>query len=152
MSLRAPGIFRAGRKALHPATISKILRGTNPIGRHNSLSGGATLDARLTCSPHIEQVRKWAAQTMGMPGTLLNRKNDLSVRNVVLLYKQVIRTMMDYACHAWRSAVRTHVRRLWLLQSFAQPLVPLLLKQQADTQGSGCSLVCRPHQSADLEL
>jgi hypothetical protein len=89
---------------------------------------GATLDAQLTWSPHIEQVRKWAAQTMGMPGTLLNRKNDLSVRNVVLLYKQVIRTMMDYACHAWRSAVRTHVRRLWLLQSFAQPLVPLLLK------------------------
>jgi hypothetical protein len=48
---------------------------------------------------------------------MLNRKSDLSVRNGVLLYKQVIRPMMDYTCPAWRSAVRTHVRRLQVLQS-----------------------------------
>jgi len=48
---------------------------------------------------------------------LLNRKSDLSVRNGVLLYKQLIHPMMDYACHAWRSAVRSHVRRLQVLQS-----------------------------------
>jgi hypothetical protein len=41
-----------------------------------------------------------------MLGPLLNRKSDLSVRNRVLLYKQLIRTMMDYACPAWRSAAR----------------------------------------------
>ena len=29
---------------------------------------------------------------------LLNRKSDLSVRNGVLLYMQLIRPMMDYAC------------------------------------------------------
>jgi len=49
---------------------------------------------------------------MGMLGPLLNKKSDLSVRNGVLLYKQLIRPMMDYACLAWRSAARTHVRRL----------------------------------------
>jgi hypothetical protein len=54
---------------------------------------------------------------MGMPGPLLNRKSDLSIRNGVLLYKQLIRPMMDYACPAWRSAARTHVRRLHVLQS-----------------------------------
>jgi len=54
---------------------------------------------------------------MGMLGALLNRKRDLSVRNGVLLYKQLIRPMMDYACPAWRSAARTHVRRLQVLQS-----------------------------------
>jgi hypothetical protein len=37
---------------------------------------------------------------------------DLSVRNGVLLYKQLIRLMMDYTCPAWRSAARSHVRRL----------------------------------------
>ena len=52
-----------------------------------------------------------------MLGPLLNRKSDLSVRNGVLLYKQLIRPMMDYACPAWRSAARTHVRRLQVLQS-----------------------------------
>jgi hypothetical protein len=54
---------------------------------------------------------------MGMVSPLLNRKRDLSVRNEVLLYKQLICSMMDYACPAWRSAARTHVRRLQVLQS-----------------------------------
>ena len=54
---------------------------------------------------------------MGVLGPLLNRKSELSVRNGVLLYKQLIRPMMDYVCPAWRSAARTHVRRLQMLQS-----------------------------------
>ena len=54
---------------------------------------------------------------MCMLDPLLNRKSDLSVRNGVLLYKQLIRPMMDYACPAWRSSARTHVRRLQVLQS-----------------------------------
>jgi hypothetical protein len=54
---------------------------------------------------------------MGMLGPILNRKSDLSVRNGVLLYKQLIRPMMDYACSTWRSAAHTQVRRLQVLQS-----------------------------------
>jgi hypothetical protein len=52
-----------------------------------------------------------------MLGPLLNRKSDLFVRNGVLLYKQLIRPMMDYACPAWRSAARSHVQRMQVLQS-----------------------------------
>ena len=52
-----------------------------------------------------------------MLGPLLNSKSDLSVRNGVLLFKQLIRPMMNYACPAWRSANRAHVRRLQVLQS-----------------------------------
>ena len=52
-----------------------------------------------------------------MLGLLLNRKSDLSVWNGVLLYKQLIRPMMEYACPAWRSAARALVRRLQVLQS-----------------------------------
>jgi hypothetical protein len=85
------------------------------VGPNYSLSG-VTLDKRLTWSPHIDQVRKKTAQRMGMLGPLLNRKSDISIRNGVLLYKELIRPMMDYACHAWRSAARTHVRRLQVLQ------------------------------------
>ena len=108
--------IHACRTALHPAPTSHTLRGTNPMGRNYTLSG-VTLDKRLIWSPHIVQVRKKTAQRMGMLGPLLNRKSDLSVRNGVLLYKQLIRPMMDYACPAWRSAARTHVRRLQVLQS-----------------------------------
>ena len=52
-----------------------------------------------------------------MLGLLLNRKSDLSVRNGALLYKQLIRPMMDYVCPAWRSAARIHVQRLKVLHS-----------------------------------
>jgi hypothetical protein len=54
---------------------------------------------------------------MGMMGPLLNRKSNLSVKKGELLYKQLIRPIMDYACPAWRSAARTHVQRLQVLQS-----------------------------------
>jgi hypothetical protein len=108
--------LRACRTAFHTAPTSHTLRGTNPMGRHNSLSG-VTLDTRLTWSPHIDQVRKKTARMIGMLRPLRNRKNDLSVRNGVLLYKQLIRPMMDYACPAWRSAASAHVGRIQVLQS-----------------------------------
>ena len=69
------------------------------MGLNNSLSV-VTLYTRLTWSSHIDQVRKRTAQMMGMLGPLLNRKCDLSVRNAVLLCKQLIRPLMDYACPA----------------------------------------------------
>jgi len=75
-----------------------------------------TIDTRLTWSPQIDQVRKRAAQRIGMLGLFLNRKSDLC-KNKVLPYKQVIRPMIDYACPAWWSAAHTHVRRLKVLQS-----------------------------------
>ena len=86
------------------------------MGRHNSLFG-VTIDKRLTWSPHIDQVSRRTAQRVGLLGPLLNKKSDLSIRNGVLLYKQLIRPKMDYACPTWRSADRTHVRRLQVLQS-----------------------------------
>jgi hypothetical protein len=52
-----------------------------------------------------------------MLGPLLKRRSSLSVRNGVLLYKQFIHPMMDYARPIWRSAARSHVRELQVLQS-----------------------------------
>jgi hypothetical protein len=53
----------------------------------------------------------------GNSGSLLNRKSDLSVRDGVLPYKQLIRPMMDYACPAFRSSARSHIRKPQVLQS-----------------------------------
>jgi hypothetical protein len=78
---------------------------------------GVTLDARLTWAAHIAGVSKKAAQRMGILGPLLHRRSGLSIRNGVLLYKQLIRPMMDYACPIWRSAARSHVRKLQVIQS-----------------------------------
>ena len=53
---------------------------------------------------------------MVMLGALLNI-SYLSIRNGVLFYKQLIRPMKDYACHAFSFTARTHVRKLQVLQS-----------------------------------
>jgi hypothetical protein len=86
------------------------------MGRHNTLFG-CTLDKRLTWSPHIDQVRKRTARRMGLLVPLLSRRSELSIRNGVLLYKQIIRIVMDFTFPAWRSAAPTNVRKLQVLQS-----------------------------------
>jgi hypothetical protein len=58
---------------------------------------GLTLDTRLTWSAHVNQVRRKAAQRLGVLGPLLNRSSGLSIKDGVLLYKQLIRPIMDYA-------------------------------------------------------
>ena len=95
------------------AILSQTFTCTNTL----AMSPLVTLDIWLTCSPYVDRVSKKIAQRMGTLGPLLNGRSDLSVRNRVLLYKQLIRPMMDYACTACRSAARSHVRRLQALQS-----------------------------------
>ena len=62
---------------------------------------------------------------MSMLGPLLNSKSDLSLTNGVLLYKQLIRPMMDYACPAWRPAPMSGGYRCYNPSVFALLLVPL---------------------------
>jgi hypothetical protein len=60
-----------------------------------------------------------------MLGPLLNMKSDLTVRNRVLLYKQLIRPMMNYACPAWWSAgTQSGGYRCYNPSVFALLLVP----------------------------
>ena len=104
---------RLGRRFIQPRPVTLLGEPIEWVDTTRYLL--VTLDKGLTWSPHIDQVRKKTAQRMGMVGPLLNRKSDLFIRNGVLLYKQLIRPIMDYACPAWRSAARSHVRRLQVL-------------------------------------
>jgi len=106
---------RAGRRFIQPRPVTLLGEPIEWVDTTRYL--GVNLDKGLTWSPHIDQVRKKTAQRMGMLGPPLNRKSDLSVRNGVLLYKQLTCPMMDYACLAWRSAARSHVRRQQVLKS-----------------------------------
>jgi hypothetical protein len=72
---------------------------------------GVTLEIRMTWPPHIVQLR------LGKLTSLLHRRRGLSIRNGVLLYKQLRRHMMDYACRIWRSAACSHHRKLQVIQS-----------------------------------
>jgi hypothetical protein len=101
---------RAGRRFIQPRSLT--LFGETMQWVDTNRCPGVTLDKRLTWSPHIDQFRKRPSQRMGLLGPLLNRKSELSIRNGVLLYMQLIRIVMEYACPGWRSAARSHVRRL----------------------------------------
>ena len=92
----------AGRRFIEPRSVTLLGEPINWVDIIRYL--GVTLDKRLTWSPHIEQVSRRTTQRMGLVGPLLSRRSDLSIRNGVLLYKQLIRPLMDYACPAWRSA------------------------------------------------
>jgi hypothetical protein len=56
-----------------------------------------TLDTQLTWTAHINQMGRKTAQRLSMAGTLLNRKSGLSIRNSMLLYKQLVSPKTDYA-------------------------------------------------------
>jgi hypothetical protein len=109
---------RAGRRFIQPRPLTLFGEPIEWVETTRYL--GLTLYTRLTWSPHIDQVRKRSAQRLGMLSPFLNRKSDLSIRNGVLLYKQLVRPMMDYACPAWRSAARGHVRKLRVVPSVQQ--------------------------------
>jgi hypothetical protein len=57
-------------------------------------------------------------------GSLLNRRNNLSIRNRVLYYKQLIRLIVDYDFLTWRYAARSYVRKLQVLQSKCLCIAP----------------------------
>ena len=115
---------RAGRRFIQPRPVTLLGEPIQWVDTTRHLE--VTLDTRLTWSPHIDQIRKRAAQRMGMLCPLLNRKSDLSVGNKVLIYKQLILPKMDYACSAWRSAARTMSGgyRCYNPRVFASLLVP----------------------------
>jgi len=105
---------RAGRRLIQPQPFRLLGEPNEWFDTIRYL--GVNLDKGLNCSPNIDKVRKrplrrWTCWVPSWTGS------DLSVRNGVLLYKQFIRSMMDYVCPAWRSTARSHVWRLRVLQS-----------------------------------
>jgi hypothetical protein len=108
---------RAGRRFIQPRPVTLFGEPIQWVDTTRYL--GVILDTRLTWSRHIDQVRKRTSPL----GHLLNRRSVISVRNGVLLYKQIIRPMIDNACAVWTSAARTHIRKL----EFCNPSVFALL-------------------------
>jgi hypothetical protein len=82
-STRAIIFASAGRRFIQPRPVTLFMEPIEWVDTTRYL--GVTLDTRLTWSPHMDQVRKKGAQWLGTLGPLLNRKNDLSASNGVLL-------------------------------------------------------------------
>jgi hypothetical protein len=69
------------------------------------------VQTQLIWLAHVNHMGK-KTERLGVLDTLLNRRSSLSIRNIVLLYRQVIRPIMDYAHMIWRSTACSHVWKL----------------------------------------
>ena len=76
-----------------------------------SKSNALILDSRLTWRLISSRLERKLTKFL-VPDPLLNRRTGLTIRNGGLLYKQLIRSMMDCVCPIWRSAPCSHVRKL----------------------------------------
>jgi hypothetical protein len=66
---------------------------------------------------HQPGEKKGRSKRPGKLGHRLKRRSGVSMRNVVRLYKQLIRSMMDYTRPISRVAARSRVPKLQVLQS-----------------------------------
>jgi hypothetical protein len=64
---------------------------------------GVNLGKQPTGSAHVSQLGNKAAQRLGVLGFFPNRRSGQSVRNGVLLYRQLVSTNLNYASPVWRS-------------------------------------------------
>ena len=71
---------------------------------------------RFLWKPHIDLVRRKTLQRFSILSPVLNSRSSLSIVNGVLLYKQLIRPMMDYACPVWRHVAPSHLKSLQVIQ------------------------------------
>nr|CAD7410266.1 unnamed protein product [Timema cristinae] len=69
---------------------------------------GLTLETKLIWRQHCNERLNKASQRLGILGTLLNRRSTPFTRNVLTLYKQLLRPILDYACPAWGHLVDTY--------------------------------------------
>ena len=81
--------LREGRVAVPQASNDAASKGANPMGRHRPLSGSDPCYTDDLVALY-RQVRKKAAQRLGLLTSLLHRRRGLSIRNGVLLYMQLI--------------------------------------------------------------
>jgi hypothetical protein len=101
-------------KAKHlPSLKTQFQQVTNP----SALAGIEMFDGELRSYFMTPTSEPKVTNADEVQDVIRSLKVRITVKIGVLLYKQLIRPMMDYACLAWRSATRTHVRNLQVLQS-----------------------------------
>ncbi|GFU27189.1 RNA-directed DNA polymerase from mobile element jockey [Trichonephila clavipes] len=73
---------------------------------------GVTLDKRLTFKQHIIQIRRNFNISVAKVFPLIARKSCLSLRNKMLIYKLVLRPILQYASPIWGHAAYSNIKML----------------------------------------
>ena len=70
---------------------------------------GLTVTDDMSWKPYIQSISKQAAQRIG---SLYRAKRYLPPQTILYLYKATIRPLMEYCCHLWAGAPKTHLSLL----------------------------------------
>jgi len=143
---------RAGRRFIQPRPVTLFGEPIQWVETTRYL--WVTLDKRLTWSPHIVQVRKKTAQRMGMlVPSWTGRVICPSGAECCYISSSSAPWWVMSAPRGVPLPAPISVGYIWNSSSlFALLLESLVRKLKSDTRGSGCSVVCRPHQSPDCEF
>ena len=70
---------------------------------------GLTITKDMNWKPYIQSISKQAAQRIG---SLYRASRYLPPQTILYLYKATIRPLMEYCCHLWAGAPKTHLSLL----------------------------------------
>jgi hypothetical protein len=76
---------------------------------------GMTLDAKLRWKVHVEKKREELKQKFRKMYWLLARHSELSIRNKILLYKQVLKPVWTYGAQLWGCTKKSNIK---IIQTF----------------------------------
>lgn len=78
---------------------------------------GVVLDSKLNYGRHIEETCKKSLRTIKALWPIINKRSSLNYKNKNLIFKNVIRPTITYACPIWYKAAKTHLKKLQILQN-----------------------------------
>lgn len=73
---------------------------------------GVTIDKMLTWWPHISTKLLQAYKRLTMLFPSLNKKLEIHNKCSILIYKQLLRPLLIYACLIWGNCSATHIRKI----------------------------------------
>ncbi|GFV84009.1 RNA-directed DNA polymerase from mobile element jockey [Trichonephila clavipes] len=78
---------------------------------------GLHIDSRLTFKKHIDYLAEkfWGRILLAI--SLIGRRSPLSLENKVILYKQILRSVITYGSPIWGAAAATHRKKIQVIQN-----------------------------------
>ncbi|GFW65439.1 RNA-directed DNA polymerase from mobile element jockey [Trichonephila clavipes] len=73
---------------------------------------GLHIDSRLTFKKHIDYLSEKFWRRISLAISLIGRRSPPSLENKVILYKQILRPVINYRSPVWEAAAATHMKKI----------------------------------------
>ena len=84
---------------------------------------GIHLDSKLKFNKHVTELKSKGLAAIAVLKSIFNRRSALSTKNKILVYKQLIRPVMTYACPVWSNTSNSNFSKLQVVQNKAIKII-----------------------------